>query len=310
MAIRREETQIRADLLNQMTSVVKASMNHKIQWDRWHRGQTKRKIEQLLNDHGVPNASQLLDPVIPHTKPSGINRLHHYLFEPTHLSQPANAAIWGTASAMNFGLNRVNSDIPADPNPIQTASHPPSIWQMHLAKMAMFGVGWVSGMVGQGLLGLLKRATLPPPNAATGAAFKMPTNMVLEVFNIYNWEALFLQGNRHLLLACIGLAAAGKLGKILIDGYREVEVTRQHAETELRYQRYNWLNLDTQFHRTAETAATNEALTRLSDDLPSLMTNRGVLHQRVQLILDNIGRNSAPKYFPMTPMVGLREARS
>lgn len=85
VAIRREETQIRADLLTQMTTVVKASMDHKIQWDRWHRNQTKQTIEQLLTEHGVPNASQLLEPVIPHSKTAGENRLHRYLFEPLSL---------------------------------------------------------------------------------------------------------------------------------------------------------------------------------------------------------------------------------
>jgi hypothetical protein len=108
----------------------------------------------------------------------------------------------------------------------------------------------------------------------------------------------------------MGLGAAIKVGKLWLDGLREIEVTRINADTEYRYQHHNWLALDPQFHWIAEQEAVNQELSQLGKEMPQLKQSPALLRQRIQTLLNNIGRNSAPKYFPMIPMVGLREARS
>ena len=104
-----------------------------------------------------------------------------------------------------------------------------------------------------------------------------------------------------------------RLGKLLLDGYREIEVTRLHAETERRYQRYNWLGLDPNFHAIAEQEGLKAQLARFEQSLrtyPQIQLNRPLLQQSIQDLLQNIGRESAPRYFPMTPSVNLVAARS
>ena len=117
-------------------------------------------------------------------------------------------------------------------------------------------------------------------------------------------------GSRPMLLGLMGLAAAAKVGKTLVDGYREIEVTRQNAQTEVRYQQFNWQQLDPAYHRIAEWEAMQAELKHFDEALPMDRQHPDRLKARVDTLLANIGRNSAPKYYPMTPSINLVDARS
>jgi hypothetical protein len=151
---------------------------------------------------------------------------------------------------------------------------------------------------------------------AWGKAFTLAQqseNMVVrETVNVLNQEAVFLAGlnNKALLGSFLLLTAGAAVGKRVLDGLREVEVTRVNAETEYRFQKYNWLVQDPGFHKIAETESLNNAMRALEAKLPQLRDDPEKLKQHIETILNNIGRNSPPPYFILQPPVNLVEARS
>lgn len=291
--VRREETQIRATLLNQMANHFRQSIRYKAQLDQQLAERTKARILQILRQHNVPFPETLLKP----TPDVLHNKLYRYPYEPYHFSNPLPSP--NDTSPYRFGTT---TSEPASP-PLPT----PEPWHLTLMKAAIVGAGFACGTLGQLMLGFMGRASRL---AAVDQIPETAKKTFYKIFNVSNIEALFLTGNGRLLLTVLGLTAAARLGKMLVDGYREIEVTRHNASTELRYQMYNWLSLDPAFHRIAEEEALDESLRKLQDALPVEAYNRKALETRIQTILSNIGRNSAPKYFQMTPAVNLVAARS
>ncbi len=288
--VRREETQIRANLIHQLASNFRHSIQLKSQSDNALREYAKQRIKAILMQCKVPYPEALLKPapVLPID-----SRLYgRYPYEPTHFSfkMPAPAAYrFGTA-----------------PKPETVDLSPPNPWHLSLMKSAIVLTGFVGGVMGQLALTFMNQtAKLPKVTHLTSNA----KISFLRVFNIRDIEALFLTEKGLRLWTVLGLTAIAKVGKMLVDGYREIEVTRQNAHTELRYQTYNWLSLDPAFHKISETEALEDALKKLREAIPAEYHNRKALENRIQTILTNIGRNSAPKYFQMTPAVNLVAAR-
>jgi hypothetical protein len=283
--VRREETLIRSRLLNRLTGTVQESIRLKHQQDQQLKQATIQQLTQLLTRHGL-SAKELISPELPiPVEPLG--QINRQFFEPTHRN----------TTPLRFGQSQAKLDLAAaKPLPIPEA--------------IAFSTGAFSGWLCQQFLSTLGRAhqALNPSHAAGDI-----TKKIVQTINVPNEEALFVLGwNRHksLILAVMGLGAAIKVGKLWLDGLREIEVTRINADTEYRYQHHNWLALDPQFHWIAEQEAVNQELSQLGKEMPQLKQSPALLRQRIQTLLNNIGRNSAPKYFPMIPMVGLREARS
>jgi hypothetical protein len=146
-------------------------------------------------------------------------------------------------------------------------------------------------------------------NGAFKGATKFYENIQFDSTESWVLHGSASRQNFFIMSAFFAVSAAAKLGKLFVDGIREIEVTRMNARTELSYQTHNWLTQDPAFHEIAETEALNDALTQLERDLPALSDNRPLLKQRIRTILLNVGRNSAPPYYLMTPLVGLKEAR-
>jgi hypothetical protein len=284
--VRREETLIRSRLLNRLTGTVQESIRLKHQQEQQLKQATIQQLTQLLTRHGL-SATDLINPALP-IPVEPLTQINRQFFEPTHRN----------ATPLRFGQASLASKISANNSPIP------------IPEAIAFSAGAISGWLCQQFLTTLGKAhqALNPSQAAGDI-----TKKIVQTINVPNEEALFVLGwNRHksLILAVMGLGAAIKVGKLWLDGLREIEVTRINADTEYRYQHHSWLALDPQFHWIAEQEAVNQELTQLGQEMPQLKQSPALLRQRIQTLLNNIGRNSAPKYFPMIPMVGLREARS
>lgn len=286
--VRREETQIRADLLNQLTRNFRNSIQLKTRMDNQLRESAKQRIMEMLKQCRIPYPGQLLKPL-----PESLqDPLYRYPYEPYHFSKPVS-------TAYRFGQTLLS------PQEDSTLTNPPG--RMNLIKGAVFAAGLLTGGLAQFMATMMRAYSKSPGIYHLGENAK---RIFYRNFSIQNIEALFLTESGPILWTILGLTALAKVGKMLVDGYREIEVTRQHAVTELRYQSYNWLALDPAFHRIAEEEALEDALRKLREAITYEYNNRQALNQRIQTILTNIGRNSAPKYFQMTPPVNLVAARS
>jgi hypothetical protein len=58
-----------------------------------------------------------------------------------------------------------------------------------------------------------------------------------------------------LLAGFLFLVAGARLGGAMINGLREINVTRVNAMTEYRYQKHKWMSMDPTFHQIAEQEA-------------------------------------------------------
>ncbi len=280
--VRQEETLIRANLIRQLSSNFRKSIQYKGQLDDHLRDKAKRRILSILKHYRVPNPEELMSPAadVP------FSRYSRYPYEPTHFSLP-----YALASASRFRGQSGDDVLPVDVIGVTPA-------RLNWVKGGIWAAGMACGLMGQMVVSMMKPAQRLPR-----------IKSLSRVFNVRDIEALFLTGSGRGLWAVLGLTALAKIGKMMVDGYREIEVTRQHANTELRYQSYNWLALDPEFHRIAEEEALEEALQKLKEALPQESYERSALAQRIKTILTNVGRNSAPKYFQMTPPVSLVAAR-
>lgn len=278
--IRREETQIRAHLLQQLQGTFKQSLEKKHSADNTLRQWTLKQIQDKLLPAGLSLNTLNNNDV-------SQNKYWRFPYEPTHFT-------FGDSGNNQNTKNMMSSD---------------SFAQPVLSKLAMLGLGFASGWLYVGLNQLISSAHERKimPTASSKAK-----QTLMEITNAMDREALFLVGNKKVLWVVLALSAAAKAGKLLMDGYREIEVTRRHADTELKYQTHNWLDLDPSFRSMTEQAAVNNALSRL-DVLITGYNIGQVPASAVQYLaantLANIGRESAPKYFQMTPGVNLAPAR-
>lgn len=283
--VRREETRIRANLVNRLQGVVRQSIQNKNQFNSALKEDLRTRLITLLQKYKIPNATDLVQDV-PIVESLQIQR--DYFYQPTHRTttlfkgKPTEA--WQSGSLSN------------EPSTLLT-----------MQKAMLFGAGVFSGAVLHGFVKLLQ--------AKDHVDITKSNKSVYESVQLKDLETWSLIGSKNaknfaIMGGFFAMSAAAHIGKTLLDGLREVEVTRQNARTEWRYQTHNWLTQDPAFHEIAEREAANHAFSMLEQDLPRLKYNSTLLQQRVQAILSNVGRNSAPPYFPMTPMVNLVEARA
>lgn len=279
--VRQEETQIRADLLQKLTATFDQSLRQKRQQDQALKTRIRAQATQILQGANIPLQGEDSLGV------SLLQRQYRYPGEPVHFNLPEAtcfAGRFGTSSALEPSSSAMGSKSP---------------WPMWELKGALFTLGVAVGSV----LQLLPKVLQPTGNTPSGSA--KPVKTVLKAYNTSGLETLFLLGTKAQLWGILGLVTLGKAGKMLVDAYREVEVTRKNAQTELTYQRYNWLSLDPQYHNLAETEAAEAGLAQLENLTPYPTQAR----QFASTLLGNVGRQSTPYYMPMTPMVNLTEAR-
>jgi len=308
--VRRAEVSIRAKLLKEMNGTFRDSLRIKQQYDDTLLQQAKGQIRQLLFRYGVPQPEALVNtPPLPYST-EAVRRLL-YESRPWHV-RPTNPTIPLTAFGGLFTQTKSDEALAHDIYTLnaQAVANLPRQdtldnnrknrrWQRGMDTAFFAGGAFVGVMIHQ-----------------FGEALKLVdkkkdfAKKELNAF-YYDLDAMLLRLKKPQMVLGYGLAAGVILSaKLLIDGFREVLVTQMHADTEYQYQKYNWKYLDPTYHATAESEALQEALIRLEKDLPKLRQNPSQLGDRIQVILENIGRMSAPKYFLMTPSVSLVEARS
>lgn len=287
--VRREETKIRAELVNNMTRVFRQSIRNKGAFDTRLKEEARARLYALLVRHQIPQAGALLQegsgvtPVAPATD-------RNYFYEPTHRTVFGSQPLGETSSVLGV-----------------TASDDFQAPRLGLLKGMLVGAGLLSGLTLQAFLRLFTG------NVENGTFKGRIINY--ETIRIKAEESMVIHGiatrqNFFIMAGFFAMSAAARAGKLFVDGLREIEVTRANARTEFAYQKHNWLSQDPAFHEIAETEALQHSLHELEQDLPMLRRDPAALKQRIQGILTNVGRNSAPKYFPMTPSVGLVMARA
>jgi hypothetical protein len=292
--VRRKETQIRTRLLGKMGSTVQESIRMKHLMDNQMRDEAKQRVLQLMVKNNLPASfyPASLNPV-----EESLKDLQHYFVEPTH-------------RRLKFGQATFQNEFPPGENQFPSGDHQKAVGLSSPISLGVLAVGGVMGYAAHWVLKAMNRSlkSLSSEMQATSVERK-----IVETINVPNQEALFVLGwnrNKSIILGIMALTGLAKVGKLWIDGLREIEVTRRNATTEFQYQKNNWLQLDPYFHQIAEREALENDLKQLEEDLPRLRKDPTGFANRVQTILNNVGRNSAPKYYPMIPMVGLREARS
>lgn len=283
--VRQQETKIRAHLINKLQGVVRQSIQTKTEFNNQFKETVRNRISTLLTEQGVPNPSDFTQDV-PIIEP--LRMQQRYFYEPTHRT-------------LQFGSAPVENSPLFLPPPESTPAF------IHWQKALIFGVGTFSGFV---LNGFLRLMTHEKPQNQSEEMAEHSEGIMLK--DKESWSIMGVKNRRNfaVMAGFFGMSAAAALGKTLVDGLREIEVTRLNARTELDYQTHNWLTQDPMFHNIAEQETVENDLRKLEKDLPCLRFNPPVLQQRIQAILSNIGRNSAPPYYPMTPTVGLVEARA
>ncbi|MGE0200166.1 MAG: hypothetical protein AB7P76_04275 [Candidatus Melainabacteria bacterium] len=308
--VRRAETGIRSHLLHELPSAFQDSLQTKQQIDDSLRVHARQRITALLSQAGIADTTAVLGAAGLSGGPTAPNPedLRHFYMEPRHLSntQSPPAGINGLLpfGGRNTGNTRTNAEFgtPAANN-ATSFFRPKSSW---LAG-GIFAAGVLTGAAVQGLARLAKTAAMAlPENGKTTVYHNIST------MDKASWTLFANRSGRNAMLAAgVGVLAAGvKLGQMALEGLRQIEVTRVNAKTERDYQSHNWRVTDPMYHRIAEEQALTTALDQLARDMPQLSTNPAALQQRIRTVLDNIGRQSAPAYFMMTPAVGLVDARS
>jgi hypothetical protein len=290
--VRREETGIRGRLLARLAGTFQESIQLKNRMDDNLRAEGRQRLLQLLAAWQVPQPERFLESAPPDC--TTVRAYQHYMVEPTHLEMMVSQTFHGNPNA-----ETVSPEAPGNLAPAR-----------RVLQGLLFGLGTLAGVTAWGTVSLLSALSKQPAVQSAVKTSENKTNVSLT-----NAEAVFLrfsQGreNLPLLAGWFALGALGGLGGALLNGLKAIAVTQANADTELRYQRFNWLALDPTFHGIAEREALNHGLNQLAADLPWLRGQEALLNQRVRATIQGIGLNSPPKYFVATPPVGLVDARS
>lgn len=307
--VRREETQIRKGLILRLQEVFRQSLLKKQTIDSELRATVTQDLHQALKRAGYDDAKirqwlvegkeatngLAFEPVLGTFRPAFEREAAERL--------PATGPLF-TGNGQAAPLTQHFGDKPprsllAD----EAASASPLAGWGHLAAL---GLGTLAGATLH-QLGRFFRSV--PGDQATARAGEFIVNTAPS-----DREAIFVflsafKERKTLLPALFLLLAGAQVGKKALDGLREIEVTRKHADIEYAYQRDNWLQLDPAYHRIAETMQAAQAVERLKQELPAL--GEAQTKARVDDILGKLGSGywSAPAYFPMTVPVNLVPAR-
>lgn len=301
--VRLEETRIRAQLLTRLTETYQQSIAQKQKFDEALRQEAVQGIQTMLTRNGLEGIFQKpLSSVLTKPPVEPLEQLRHLFYEPVHRQ----------VAPMRFSAQpgKVNSATSLSPweQLLHPTGLPDSSVQIfaprnRLLETVFTAFGALAGLTTYGFLQTVSKSS----------RLKMATVELTDNVAMDNLKAVmlkqFLDKNWKTMLGFVLVTGLVRIAKLLVDGMRGIELTRMNAESEYRYQRYNWLALDPSFHRIAEEEALRHELSRLEAELPSLKATPDLLQKRIETILTNIGRNSAPPYFSMTPHVGLVEAR-
>lgn len=305
--VRWEESCIRAQLVSRIQEPFRQSIETKQQHDDLRRTQADEQFRQLLTVHQVPNADALLNPLQADAAAAGDVVAHRDFFY-----MPQNRVqAFGRQPPPPAGLP--NPDERLDPD---RGQYPLVRYAKPLTKVGAVGAGAAVGWLTHQTVMALKEKALK-------GLQQNQTPVKGEFMNPYNAEALWFlhapKGEYGPLLGMLAMGATLGLGRLFVNGLRQIEVTRLNAETEYNYERFKWQQQDIAYHDTAEQLQLNHAMAMLNNWMTlnaAALRDEGntaarqALVQRYHRIQGNIGYGSPPPYYPITPAVQLVEARS
>ncbi len=286
--VRKEETQILSEKLDAMKQSVWAGMMTKSQITHALRQKAKHRYRTILMQHHVPSPDTLLSggdiQPVQTTQwimtPSGLMRS-----EPPSLTAPR---FKGHQNPFSTSPSPASSSPKLDALPIA------------LMKLTLFGGGFLGGMVCQKLVTYFKQE----PEALAGG--RPISSAPLQFFpsGLIAAFTAFQKNHRQLLWALLGLTAGIRIAKSLVEGYREIETTRQHGNTEFRNQDHIRRVIDPDYFRMAEEAALQHSEEVLKQMLPAAADNRPYLTQWLQTNLSKIGQQ-VPWWMTSHPLMNI-----
>jgi hypothetical protein len=344
--VRWQESQIRANLVGNLSTAYQQSIEAKTQIDEDNHAYAETQIRQILANEGIPNAEPYLSPLpfdcTPRTNDPSKTRQQddfrhkqsNFAILPQNRSPMPRQARLGESSVSSSESPRPNKPKNTPPTasdryikPLQNKDDSPvdfkkaSRWSLNAV-----GVGLGLGLSSMGLYAFkavtekLEPVTKKIENGSLNKfedvkkeLKELPFKNTLAPKDTEALLLYFLQTKEGLTMAGLFVAMGVMLSTIqfLVEGLREIEVTRLNAETEKQYESYKLTKLEPHFKAISERSQLNHALANLKKGLQEKTMPPEELHQQIQRILDNIGYNwSAPNYYPMAPATQLVTARS
>jgi hypothetical protein len=323
--VRREESCIRAELVAHLRSAFTQSINTKLQQDDTNRQTTTAQLTDSLTRHGVDHAEELVASVAGLPLPLQDRVTHrNFFYMPTNRSAPPAPGCVTPAVSPSFGGLQGSEGATLGPLPLAAASlssasspSTPStdekpwhqdVFLRHakpLINTAAVVCGGATGYLLTYTAGHLKQALGQPRSTQP-----ISTNYINLENAKASFVALFHGGHIKPLMGMLALGGLLGVGKQVITGLREVEVTRLNARTEENYEVQRWQQMDTMYHDVAETTQLNHLISQFDANVPMWKDNPARLKQEVAGILGAVGSLSPPPYYLVTPAVQLEAARS
>lgn len=329
--VRREETKIRAHLIDRLQGIVRKSIRSKNTTNNVMYEKCKTWVTKLLQQHRLspeaylgnyPTSNQELN-----TNRLFFSQPTHRIGSPTAFGRDDRGRISPSLQARQLVFSPSLSQQAAtqDANAISKNPKSQALSLVQYQKLILFGVGTLGGFVLSNFIRLLHSASEEKENAQKAAKKNTESKQKdkkknVEVYegvrpsDAESWAMLALKNKTNLLISSgfFSITAAASIFAKLVDAVREVEVTRVNAKTELEYQAHNWLAQDPAFHDIAISEGVRNELLQLERDMPLLTHDPAALRQRIQTLLNNVrqGLYAAPGYITMTPLVNLVDARA
>jgi|GEM_PF-5671079 len=324
--VRFQESLIRASLVSSLDGAYQDSIAKKTQVDEINQDYAHEQIEAMLLKEGVENPSVYINPVWKDAPDTLKDREAALQKKKTHfVIFPQNRNPLPRAS-----MSDVPPPIPASKKEgdkkdsyLQPIAHPyeSPLSFMGTSRMTIDSIGATLGFSLSSIMLYAGKAVHEYTNGIAKQRHlesNMPDSLELIKTTLApkDVEGVLL----HFFSSRKGIAMGGlfvtlgvmlRTTQFLVEGLREIEVTRLNADTEKQYETYKFTTLEPHFKAVSERSQLNHALKQLQHDLPELKNSPNVLHSRIQRILDDIGLTwSAPNYYPMSPIVQLVPARS
>jgi hypothetical protein len=326
--VRWEESCIRAQLVGRLGQAFRQSIERKQQDDDHNRAATKGQLLFLMAQAGVSHPEAYLQPQLRASSSSSLAKVEERGEEA--LPNPATDRLFPytpqlrlpqSPSIARQATPRFAAAAPQEATP----AAPPTPWlEQGQGKVFVNGLGFLGGASVGSLASLVlkqlhrqaqqvKQATL-----AQQPTKGLPNTPEVKLYvNPNEWEGAFIEGFSHVgksnlgtLAGLLGLGALLGIGRLAVTGFREIEVTRLNANTEVAYQTYRLQSLDPLYRQMTEQTELEHELAKFKEDLPTLRNNPQALHARCQAILGSVGYWAAPNWISMTPIVQLAAARS
>lgn len=339
--VRWQESQIRANLVGNLSTAYQQSIEAKTQIDEDNHAYAEAQIRQILAEEGIPTADAYLSPLpfecTPTVKrPNKIreqddfrHKQSNFAILPQNRSPMPRNAQFAKSKDDNASEKKETTQTDASLTPKVPETTAPldfkkaSRWSLNavgaglgftMASVGVYAVKAIRESMAKVVEPLSQALEKDPKKAMSSTSEKKV--LIKNTLAPQNTEAVllhFFQSKQGFIMAGLFVAMGVMLRtmQFLVEGLREIEVTRLNAETEKQYESYKLITLEPHFKAISERSQLEHALGNLKKNLQEKQLAPEELHQQIQRILDNIGYNwSAPNYYPMAPATQLVTARS